>query len=278
MFNFLSKAQNSDKKPRIGVCLSGGGALGFAHIGALQALEEHGIVIDEISGASMGSIVGSLYAAGYKPAQMLDIIHSEKMYKTTKVLNVWSIPSFGKSGFFNHNVLRKVLREHVPDNSFECLKIPFYLSVTNLLTGDYEIISSGDSLDAWVAASASIPGVFENISLNNNLYCDGGVLNNLPAQPLAKTCDLIIGINVVPYLPHNNDFKQISNALELTIRIAQNKNSQPGKEICHHLIDVEAIKKYNEFSFEQYNEIYLYGYNAVEEYIKLHPELDLAKK
>ena len=76
-------AQTSGSKaaPTVGICLSGGGALGFAHIGALQALEEHGIHATHLSGTSMGSIVGVMYAAGYTPAQILEMVKEEKAYK-----------------------------------------------------------------------------------------------------------------------------------------------------------------------------------------------------
>ena len=271
------KNNKADNTPRIGLCLSGGGALGFAHIGAIKALEEHGIIPDEISGASMGSIVGCFYAAGYTTEQLMEIIRSEKMYKTTKIMNRVPRPLTKKSGLSTHDALRKILRERVPGNSFEGLKKPFHLSVSNLHTGECEIISSGDSLDAWVAASASIPAVFESILINGNLYIDGGVLNNMPAQPLAKNCNLIIGINVIPYLPQENKFDNTINVLAMAIRMAENKNADEGKSLCNHVIDVNAISKYNEFSFDKFEIIYQYGYDAVVEYIKAHPELNLKK-
>jgi NTE family protein len=277
---WFSKAQNSvtnsvdNAAPvRIGLCLSGGGALGFAHIGAIKALEEHGIIADEVSGASMGAIVACFYAAGYTPEQLLEIIRSEKMYKTTKILTYIPRALTKKSGLSTHDALRKVLREHVPGNSFEGLQKPFYLSVTNLRTGEYETISSGDSLDAWVAASASIPAVFESIHINGNMYIDGGVLNNMPAQPLAENCNFIIGINVIPYLPLDNYFDNTLDVLALTIRMTENQNSAPGKALCNHIIDVQAITKFNEFSFGSYDLIYQYGYDAVEKYISEHPEI-----
>ncbi|MDR2840030.1 MAG: patatin-like phospholipase family protein [Paludibacter sp.] len=272
------KSQNTSDSLRIGVCFSGGGALGFAHIGAIQALNDYGIFPDEISGASMGSIVGSMVASGYTPAQILAIIQQEKMYKTTKILNIISAPLWRKSGISNHNALRKVLREHVPSNSFEGLKMPLYISVTNLLTGNYEIISSGDSLDLWVAASASIPGIFENIKIRDNYYCDGGLLNNMPVQPLTENCNLIIGIDVVPYLPKEDELNNTLNAFLFAIRLAEHNNAKAGRALCDHIIDIPAISTFHEFSFAHYDLIYQYGYDAVEEYIKIHPELDLKNK
>jgi NTE family protein len=199
------------------------------------------------------------------------------MYKTTKILTYIPRVLSKKTGLSTHDVLRKVLREHVPGNSFDGLQKPFYLSVANLRTGEYEIISSGDSLDAWVAASASIPAVFESIHINGNMYIDGGVLNNMPSQPLAEKCNFIIGINVIPYLPPEN-LDNTLDVLALAIRMCENQNSAPGKALCNHVIDVKAITKFNEFNFEHYDLIYQYGYDAVEEYIKNHPELDFKNK
>ena len=68
----------------IGICLGGGGALGFAHIGVLQSLEDHGVFPQCISGSSMGAIIGTLYAIGFSPAEMLQLIKDDKHYKVTK--------------------------------------------------------------------------------------------------------------------------------------------------------------------------------------------------
>jgi len=76
----------SSRNDGLGLCLSGGGALGFAHIGVIQSLEDHGIFPTHIAGSSMGAIVGTLYAAGYSPASMLQMIKDDKLYKITKLM------------------------------------------------------------------------------------------------------------------------------------------------------------------------------------------------
>jgi len=79
--------EKTEDLPQYGIVLSGGGALGFAHIGALMALEEAGIEVSVISGASMGAIVGAMYAYGYPPQEMMTIIEKEKLYKNSKIFN-----------------------------------------------------------------------------------------------------------------------------------------------------------------------------------------------
>ncbi|MDP4278730.1 MAG: patatin-like phospholipase family protein, partial [Bacteroidota bacterium] len=155
------------RKP-LGLCLSAGGALGFAHIGALEALLENGIEPDIISGCSMGAIVGAFYAAGMSPKDMIKVIEADKLYKVSKlmVLN----PYFWKTGFSNHAAVKEVIHEIIPHNSFEKLQRRLFIGVTNLNTMECEIISSGNRLAEWVSASASIPGVFETFEDNGNYY------------------------------------------------------------------------------------------------------------
>ena len=133
------------EKRRTGLCLSGGGALGLAHIGVIQALEDHGIFPDEISGSSMGAIIATLYAAGYSPTQMLQLIKDDKLYKITKVLTF--TPTFLKSGLSTHDILRSLIHELIPHNSFEKLKKQLHICVVNLNSAEWEIVSSGNDLD-----------------------------------------------------------------------------------------------------------------------------------
>jgi len=262
---------------RIGVCLSGGGALGFAHLGALQALNEHGIFPAEISGASMGAIVGTLYAAGYSPAQILGIVKTEKMYRDSHIFAPTGTPVWKTSGLSSHKKLRSLLRKYIAHNSFEGLEKKLYICVTNLNKGDYEIISSGGDLDLWVAASASIPGVFESLLINENYYSDGGTVNNLPVEPLTKHCNFIIGIDVCPYIPTDEYLHSITGTALLALRLGQKCNTAATKDLCNMVIESAATSKYNEFDFEKYEEIYQYGYDAVNLWFKEHPDSHPAK-
>ena len=170
----------------LGICLSGGGAIGFAHIGVLQALLENGIEPQVVSGSSMGAIVGTLYAAGYSPAEMMQMIKEDRLYMVSKLMTFK--PKFWKSGFSTHNTIIKLIGETIPHDSFDKLQKKMFVCVTNMNTMEWEIKSKGKNLATWVSASASIPGVFEAVEKEGNFYLDGGVLNNLPAQPLRPLC------------------------------------------------------------------------------------------
>ena len=258
------------KKQKIGLSLSGGGALGFAHIGAIQALEEHGVKPDFISGSSMGAIIGAIYCAGYSPAKIMRIIQAEKLYKLDKLMS--PNLNFKQKGLSSHATLRATLKELIPHDCFDSLEIPFAVCVTNITSGIYEYYYSGKGIVEYVVASASIPGVFDPVVIKNTTYVDGGVLNNLPAEILhQKGCDYIIGVDVLPFLPVEK--KSILDITLWSIRLMQHSNTQNGIKYCNWLIESNAIEKYNEFEFDKYKEIYQYGYKAMTEYIHSHPEM-----
>lgn len=258
----------AQEKPKVGICLSGGAALGYAHIGVLQALEENGIKPDVISGSSMGAIIGALYSHGILPKEMLDIIKREKMYKTTRLLH-FSGAQFGLS---SHKPLRELLSELIPVNCFDSLHIPLYVCVSNLSNAKWKIVNCGESLHNYIVASASIPGIFEPVNINDSVYVDGGLYNNLPAQALKGKCDYIIGVDVLPYLSAKT-VKSTREVIMLSIRGLEHNNSIAGRQACNFLIEPSAVKTYDEFSFENYLEIYQNGYNTTIEYIKNNPNI-----
>jgi NTE family protein len=258
----------SARNDSLGLCLSGGGALGLAHIGAIQSLEDHGIYPTHIAGSSMGAIIGVLYAAGYSPTDMMQMIKEDKLYKITKLMTFR--PTFLKSGLSTHDLLRTLIKEMIPHNSFEKLKKKLFVCVTNLNNAEWEIIDSGDELDKWVSASASIPGIFETIKEGEVYYVDGGLLNNMPTQGIATLCQNIIGVDVLPHkIPA--ELKKPFDSLLFSIRAMQHNNSKEGRDLCQFIIEPEAIGQFHEFSFDSYQAIYQYGYAATTNYITDNP-------
>ena len=269
LFNF------SSRNDALGICLSGGAALGFAHIGVLQSLEDHDIYPTHIVGSSIGAIVGTMYAAGYSPADMLQLVKDDKLYKITKLMTFH--PTFLKSGLSTHEMLRSLVHELIPHNSFEQLKKKLYICVVNLNKAEWEIVDSGNELDKWVAASASIPGIFETIKVGETYYIDGGLLNNMPAQGIEDFCQVIIGVDVIPHkVP--TELKKPIDTLAFALRAVQHQNSKEGRDLCRFIIEPQAIEEFHEFSFEAYQAIYQHGYKAATKYIAENPEmLKLAK-
>jgi len=254
----------------LGICLSGGGALGFAHIGVLQALEEHNIFPTHLVGTSMGAIVGALYAAGNSPAHMLQMIKDNKLNKVTKLMTFR--PTLMRSGLSSHDMLRSLIHELIPHNSFEQLSRQLAVCVVNLNTGEWEIVSAGNELDKWIAASASIPGVFETIQVGNAFYVDGGVLNNMPAQGISELCSTIIGVDVLPHKAPKG-LNKPSDTMAYAIRAMQHQNSKAGRSLCRFIIEPQAINRFHEFSFDAYQAIYEYGYTATTAFIAQNPDI-----
>ena len=259
-----------ESKYKIGISLSGGGALGFAHIGVLQALEDYRIFPEAISGSSIGSIVGAMYAAGYTPTQMLQFIKDGKLYKITNIMNFQ--PAFWKAGLSNHNSILSMMKEFIPNNSFDKLEKKLFVCVSNLTTGNWEIISKSEKLDIWIAASCSIPGIFNAMKINDMMYVDGGLLNNLPSQPLRDRCEFVIGSDVIPHLESKKVLKSRDTLVE-SLRVALHQNSLAGRTKCDYLIESEAIENHHEFNYDAYQSIYQSGYRAASQFISNNPEI-----
>lgn len=144
--------QKKNKKYNIGIVLGGGGARGFAHIGVLKALNESGIYPEIISGVSAGAIIGSLYADGYSPDEILALFKQNKLFNYLKLINP-------KQGLFKMTGLAKVISKNLKAKTFEELKLPLIINATDLNNGKCEYFSSGE-LFKHILASSTIPGLF----------------------------------------------------------------------------------------------------------------------
>ncbi len=240
-------------KYKLGIALSGGGARGIAHIGVLAALEEHYIVPEVISGTSAGSIVGALYASGLRPAEILEAFKESSLFKTINV----GLPI---AGLTNLNYLKERLAEFIKEDSFEALHKPLFVAISNLNKGEEEIVCTGPLFDV-VVASSSIPLVFKPVMINNQTYVDGGLLRNLPAEPVKELCDLVIGVNVMPHVQVSN--KKVDSMVDIAFRgfdLTIWNNSQLDLAVCDVLIEPLALLDYTILSFHKAEEIYEIGY------------------
>lgn len=238
---------------KIGLSLSGGGARGFAHVGVIQALLEAGIVPDAVSGASAGSVVGALYAAGFSPDEMQHFIKESSFLRLVKL----GIPSGGLSRL---TYLRQRLSEVIEKDDFSGLKYPLWVAITNLNTGNLEIRNSGPLYDV-VMASCSIPLVFQPVELDGKMYVDGGLLCNLPVAPLREATEFVIGVNLTP--PVEVPKKTLSGVVGIAYRcfdLSVWANTQPQASLCNFLLEPEGIERYTIFQFNKYEQIYQLGY------------------
>lgn len=244
-------------KANLGIALSGGGVRGVAHIGVLKALEEHDIHPEIVSGTSAGAMVGTLYAYGMSPAAILDVFKSSSLRKLFRV----SMPTIGLT---DNSYIREMLQELIPEDDFSALKKPMYVSVTNMSTGQNEIISEGPLYDI-VTASASIPVLFKSKKIGPHIYVDGGVLNNLPVEPLIDQCQRIIGVNVTPVDGEDH----LGNLLEIgmrTFELALWANVEYRLRQCDVRIEPPA-DRYSLFDLEKAQEIHDIGYETALKHI-----------
>jgi NTE family protein len=214
-------AQDKNERPKVGVVLSGGGAKGFAHIGALKVLMEAGIPIDYIGGTSMGGIVGGLFALGYTPEALEQLVLQQDWQKvlsddiSRRFLSMkekdmhekyfFSLPIIDSkirlplglvSGQSVFNILSNYGSPGYKYTSFNDFPIPFLCIAADIETGESVILNDGH-LPLALRATMAIPTVFSPIEIDGRLLVDGGLVNNFPVKEVKDMgADIIIGIDV----------------------------------------------------------------------------------
>ena len=161
----------------ISLCLGGGAARGIAHLGVLEFLESRKVKIKEISGTSMGSLVGACFALGFSAREIKQILDEVNWLKVFHV-------SFSKVGIVSIEKVEDFLRDKIFGNKqFSDCKIKLKVNATDIEKGKEIIFDSGSILDA-VRSSISVPGIFEPGFLQEKILVDGGVINNIPVNIL----------------------------------------------------------------------------------------------
>ena len=243
----------------IGMALSGGGAKGFAHLGALQALEEKGIRPDIIAGTSAGAVVGAFYACGFKPKEILKIFLEHDLRDFVSL----TLP---KEALLKYDGFRKFLEEKLPVKRFEELKIPFYAIATDFDKGECKVFTEGE-LVPKVMASCTIPIVFKPIMIDGVRYVDGGLFKNFPVTPIRDLCRKVIGVNVCPKQMEEYE----DNILRVAIRsylFLFKQNAVEDTELCDLLLEVDSIDDYSIFDLKNAYKIYNQGYTQMIELLE----------
>jgi len=178
------------KKPKIALVLSGGAALGFAHLGVVEELIKAGIKPDIVVGTSMGAIVGGAYAAGLSVEEMIQYAYKMNVFKFVDV-------NFNKTGMFSGTKINKLLEEVFKDITADQCLCKFVAIAADIIEAKQVVLESG-KVKEMVRASMNIPGLLVPIEQESNFLIDGGVLNNYP-DDVAKNlgADIIIGVDVL---------------------------------------------------------------------------------
>lgn len=286
-FIFLILPQENfaqEKKPKVVLVLSGGGAKGVAHIPLLQALDSLHIVPDLIVGNSMGSVMGGLYAMGYSGDSIakltknmdwdkllgggvsFDKVSVEEKSEFERYLVGLDIKN-GKpisvSSILSDQNLREYLSEltypvyNVTD--FDKLSIPFRALATDLVTGKEVVVDSGNLATA-IRASMSLPAVFNPVPYKETLLVDGGVVNNFPTDVAQKLgADIIIGSDVGGGMEPKEKLNNFVSVLVQTSMLTSNIKDPEKRILCDILVDHLPNLKYSTGDFAKSNEIYEEG-------------------
>lgn len=284
--------ENGADDLKVGLVLSGGGAKGMAHIGALRVIEEAGIRIDYIGGTSMGAIVGALYASGYSSDQLDSLFRSndfseliqDELPRTAKPFyekeaadryalslpfNKFkvSIPAALSGGQNIYNELVKALY-HVKDISdFNDLPIPFFCIATDVETGE-EILLNQGYLPGAIMASGTFPSLFMPAEVDGRLLIDGGVLNNYPVDRVRDMgAELIIGVDVQHGLRRR---EKLNSATEVLLQINNYRTvgQMADKILKTDLYIRPEMDSFSVIDFEAQDSIVAEGERAAKEHLE----------
>lgn len=261
MVSLVAQPVATERK-KVAVVLCGGGAMGTIHIGALKVLEEAGIPIDMVTGTSMGSIIGGMYAVGYDATDIEAIINSmdwgdilrDRLSMRNQTLaererqNIYLFDYrlfLDKSqdtlagGFIRGINVEKTLRHYLrqpEDIDFKSLPRPFGCIATDLVT-DSEVVLDHGSLAQSIRASMAVPGIFAPVRMDPYILVDGGTKNNFPADLARKMgADIVIGVKID--LGLNDKYYSTSDILERSVGADIHNRSDENDKYCDLIIRV----------------------------------------
>jgi len=242
-------AKCKKKGLKFGLALGGGSARGLAHVGVIQVLEAYHIPIDIIAGTSIGSVVGSLYAAGASINQLEEAALSMKKSTTLFLIDL-ALPH---SGLISGKRIEEMLSDlALEDKTFDDLKIPFAAVATDVESGAEVILNQGKVIDA-VRASISIPGIFTPVKYQDYYLVDGGVVDPVPVDVVQKMgADIIIAVSLAKINPYTTilmidketgHLKEVENLEDLKINKEENPKFKDTEEFTSFIDEEKGILK-----------------------------------
>ena len=246
---------------KTGLVLSGGGTKGIAHAGVLQFLNKKNINVDILSCCSAGSIVGSLYAIGKSPEEILEFFNSVYFFN-------WKHFTFNQPGLVSSVIFRNYLKPIFGDLKIGELDKEVRIVATELVSGTQKIFDNDFKIVDAIIASCSIPGITTPYIIGDEMYCDGGVLNNFPADIIRDECGKLIGVFVSP--PHDidiSDLKSIKAIVSRSYDLLSYRVEKIKFDHCDWLITSQQFSSYGTFERKKHRleELFKIGYQAAEE-------------
>ncbi|MDT8452573.1 MAG: patatin-like phospholipase family protein [Gammaproteobacteria bacterium] len=254
--------KNNSGTPSIGIALGAGGANGLAHILMLEVLDEMDITPKQISGSSIGAIIGALYASGLSGNEIRELVEQFIISPDEELLDEFSDQEtfrwldfidveFGKGGLLNSKGFISFLYDELKQKKFKQLKIPLKVIAGDLWKREQIVLQSGNLLPA-IEASMALPGIFQPVVVNDRVLVDGGTVNPVPYDLLMDECDIVIAIDVdgIRTKPENlipgyldtvfNSIKVMQRAI-MTEKLRQQR---PHIYISPHISNIRALEFY----------------------------------
>ncbi len=282
-----AKQDETHKRPKLGLVLEGGGALGLAHIGVITWMEEHRIPVSYVAGTSMGGLVGGIYATGRSPAEVRELINGIDWDQVLSGVTPFQDLSFRRkqdahevpgslefglhgglqfpSGFNTGQgvnlVLDRVALPYSGVASFNDLPIPFACVATDLVTGKQHVFRDG-SLSLAMRSTMSLPGIFTPVRSGQHLYADGFLLNNLPidvGKEMGADVTLGIHLETTPMDPKAN--LSSFGVLGQSISVMSAVNELRSMEQADILVTV-PLQKFTALDYNKADAIIKAGYDA----------------
>jgi NTE family protein len=285
----LPAQENSVPRPRpkIGVALEGGGAMGLAHIGVLKWFEEHHIPVDYVAGTSMGGLVGGFYATGMNPDEMKALIEGldwrailndrtpyedlayrrkedQRAYPNSLIFGLRGGLSLPPGLIAGHQIGLLIDRVTLPYgevNSFDALPVPFRCVATDLVSRKPYVFKDG-SLAVALRSTMSIPGAFSPVREGDAVYVDGGLLDNLPTDVVRQMgAEIVIAVHLEPGPVEAKDIQSLFSVLNHSVRVVLEENE------LHSLAQADAIvsvplREYSTVDYAKRDAIMQRGYDA----------------
>ncbi len=281
---------SAKRRPKIGVALEGGGALGEAHIGVLKWFEDHHIPVDCIAGTSMGGLVGGLYATGKSADQMHEVVkktdwplvlggqtpfedlafrrkEDAREFPNAITIGLKHGPALPPGLNSGHQVNLLIDRETIPYSgvqSFDDLPIPFRCVSTELISGKPYVFQNG-SLSEAMRATMSIPGVFAPVRRSNQIFVDGGLVDNLPTDVVRNMgADIVIAVHLQISPASAKDIQSAFSVLGRSVELVIAETEIRGMEGADLIVKAD-VQKYTTMDYEKSDELVKIGYESAEQ-------------
>jgi NTE family protein len=275
-------------RPSVGLVLSGGGARGFAHIGVIRVLEQNRVPVDYVAGASMGALVGAMYALGYSPDEMERLVSTLSWDELLKPgapydelsfrrredrrniaspvilkgkVNSLKLPNALNSGHEIGLLFDKITLPYAEVRDFDRFPIPFRCVATDMVRGESVVLDSG-SLSSSLRATMAIPGIFAPIEIDGRILADGGLVNNIPTNVAkAMGADIVLVINIETQLSGRDSLDSLPGVLAQALNVATVDNSRRSLQQAD-LIIAPDLAEYSTGDFSKYQEIIRLGFEG----------------